>query len=111
MQFVTFRLADSMPAGKLREWREEREAWLLVHPKPWSPEDGKDYQKRFVWYLEGLLDEGAGECLLKDPVNRTFLEEALMCFHGGKVAHHAWVIMEVCMNPFLRCHTSGLGLA
>lgn len=93
MQFVTFRLADSMSAGKLREWKEERDAWLQVHPKPWTPEQEKDYQKRFVWYLEGLLDAGAGECLLKDPGNRCFLEESLMCFHGEKVEHHAWVIM------------------
>ena len=93
MQFVTFRLADSMPAAKLREWKDGRDAWLLVHPKPWTPDEEKDYQKRFIWHLEGLLDEGAGSCLLKVPANRDFLEASLMCFHGAKVEHQAWVIM------------------
>ena len=93
MQFVTFRLADSMPAHKLRIWRDERTAWVAMNPKPWNEEREKEYQRRFIWHLEGLLDEGAGECLLKIPANRACLEEALMKFQGTKVEHHSWVIM------------------
>ncbi|WP_138087597.1 hypothetical protein [Phragmitibacter flavus] len=38
MQFVTFRLGDAMPQEKLRVWKREREIWLGLHPKPWTPE-------------------------------------------------------------------------
>jgi REP element-mobilizing transposase RayT len=93
IQFVTFRLGDSMPAGKLRLWKEDREIWQNLHPQPWSPEVEKEYHKRFTWVLEGWLDDGAGSCLLKGPVNRDFLETVLMRFQGEKVEHHAWVIM------------------
>jgi REP element-mobilizing transposase RayT len=93
MQFVTFRLGDSMPAGKLRQWKEEREIWQKVHPQPWSPEEEKEYHKRFTWKLEGWLDEGAGSCLLNAPANRAVMEAVLMRFQGEKVEHHAWVIM------------------
>ncbi len=93
IQFVTFRLGDSLPAGKLRAWREERGTWLKFNPKPWTPEVERDHQKRFIGKLEAWLDEGAGSCLLKDPENRIFLREALMAFQGEKVEHHSWVIM------------------
>ena len=93
MQFVTFRFADSMPATKLRQWKEELETWRKIHPKPWTPKQETEYHQRFTWKLEGWLDEGSGSCLLKDPANRAFMEESLMCFQGEKVEHHAWVIM------------------
>ena len=93
MQFVTFRLGDSMPAGKIRQWKEERDIWQNIHPRPWSPEEEKVYHKRFTWKLESWLDEGAGSCLLKQPANRERMEEVLMRFQGEKVEHHAWVIM------------------
>ena len=34
MQFVTFRLGDAMPMGKLKRWREERVIWLKWNPEP-----------------------------------------------------------------------------
>jgi putative transposase len=93
MQFVTFRLADSLPTAQLRLWREQRNNWLAVHPKPWTASEDRDYQKRFIAHLEELLDQGAGSCLLKETGNRHSLEEALMAHQGRKVEHHAWVIM------------------
>jgi putative transposase len=93
MQFVTFRLGDAMPATKLRQWKEDRETWTALHPKPWTPEIEKEYHRRFTWKLEGWLDEGAGSCLLRDPAHRNLVEEVLMRFQGERVEHHAWVIM------------------
>ena len=57
MQFVTFRLGDAMPQEKLRQWKQEFAVWKFHHPKPWSPEVERDYQKRFIWRLEHWLDE------------------------------------------------------
>jgi putative transposase len=56
MQFVTFRLGDAMPAGKLRQWKEDCEIWQNAHPQPWSADVEKEYHKRFTWLLEGWLD-------------------------------------------------------
>ena len=36
--FVTFRLADSIPSRLRDQWQNEREAWLKVHPEPWTIE-------------------------------------------------------------------------
>jgi hypothetical protein len=93
MPFVTFRLGDSMPAGKIRVWKENRDIWQQVHPQPWSPEVEKEYHRQFTWKMEGWLDEGAGSCLLKESANRSVVEAVLMKFQGEKVEHHAWVIM------------------
>ena len=93
MQFVTFRLGDAMPAAKLRIWRENRAIWLSHHPQPWTPEQEKEYHRRFTWKLEGWLDDGAGSSLLRDPVKRERLEMVLMRFQGERVMHHSWVIM------------------
>ncbi len=93
MQFVTFRLADAMPATKLRIWKEEYAAWKTVHPKPWSPSVEQEHLERFVWKLENWLDEGSGSCLLSDSSLRDHLEETLMHDEGTRVVHHSWVIM------------------
>jgi len=93
MQFVTFRLGDSLPLEKLRKWKEERTTWLKVHPEPWTPQEEKDYHKRFTWKLEAWLDQGSGSCVLNEVANRAHLEGVLMHFQGNRVEHHAWVIM------------------
>jgi len=93
LQFVTFRLGDSMPVEQLAQWKAERDIWLAHHPKPWSPSTEKDYQRDFIWKLETWLDEGGGSCLLKDPANRGIVAKVLMRFQGVKVEHHAWVVM------------------
>ena len=93
MQFVTFRLGDAMPAAKLRQWKEERDGWLAHHPKPWSPEEEKEYHRRFTRQLEEWLDEGAGSCLLAEHGHREIVQDVLMHYQAVKVEHHAWVIM------------------
>lgn len=35
MQFVTFRLGDSLPQTQLAEWMESRKIFLEQNPKPW----------------------------------------------------------------------------
>ena len=93
MQFVTFRLADSMPRAKLKEWSEQRKIWCNIHPQPWLPAEEKEYHQRFTWKLERSLDDGAGSCLLGNARHRGILEDVLMKFHGEGVEHHSWVIM------------------
>ena len=93
MQFVTFRLGDSMPAAKLKQWKHERQTWLCFHPEPWDDKTEREYHSRFTRQLEDWLDEGHGSCLLRDPAHRSQVEEVLQYDEGKLAVHHAWVIM------------------
>ncbi len=93
MQFVTFRLGDSMPQAKLRQWRVDRRLWLARHPQPWSDGTEHEYHRRFSRQLEDWLDEGHGSCLLGDPGKRTILEDCLRFDEGTRAVHHCWVVM------------------
>jgi len=93
MQFVTFRLGDSMPQAKLHQWMEDRKVWLQNHPAPWTPEVESDYHRLFTWKMEEWLDQGEGSCVLQDPTIRTIIEETLKFDHGTRAIHEAWVIM------------------
>lgn len=93
MQFVTFRLGDSLPKDKIASWKKQSQTFRKTWPLPWSDEVQAEYNKRFAVRLERWLDEGAGSCLLKEAAVRKILEEAIMVFQGERVEHHAWVIM------------------
>lgn len=104
MQFVTFRLGDAMPREKLRQWKQGFAVWKFHHPKPWSTEVERDYQKRFIWRLEHWLDEGSGSCILAEKAVRLRLEETLMHDQGKKAEHHAWVIMPNHVHLLFTAH-------
>ena len=72
-QFVTFRLADSLPRHVL--------AKVL-----WNQPDG-------LAYLEDCLDKGYGSCWLRRPDIATTVQSALQHFHDDRYRLHAWVIM------------------
>jgi putative transposase len=77
-QFVTFRLADSMPVSRRREW----EHLLKI-------EDSHKKRKE----LEGYLDRGLGACHLRDVEMAGTVEDALMHFHGNRMELLAWCVM------------------
>jgi len=78
VQFVTFRLADSMPESRRSEWEQ------LLKIKD-------DREKRTK--LEEYLDRGIGECHLRDPRIARITEDALLHFHGGRYELLAWCVM------------------
>ena len=75
-QFVTFRLADSMPQAVLDKWREECE-------------DDVDFRKR----IEKYLDAGYGSCWLGIPEVAKVVADAMKFFDGKRYELRAWVIM------------------
>jgi len=91
--FVTFRLADSLPAAKLEELRDARARWLATHPSPLSPPDAAEYRARFEETAERWLDAGHGECLLRHPAARRAVEDAIRHFDGLRYTLHAFVVM------------------
>ena len=78
IQFVTFRLADSMPESRRGEW----EHLLKI---------ADDREKRTK--LEEYLDRGVGECHLGDPRIAKIAEAAMLHFHNERYELLAWCVM------------------
>ncbi|MBM3335029.1 transposase [Candidatus Sumerlaeota bacterium] len=91
--FVTFRLADSIPQDKLRLWRDERDAWLRTHPEPRTPEQEHEFRNIFSDRILAWLDQGYGECWLKNPAVSEIVENALLYFDGDRYVIGDFVIM------------------
>jgi putative transposase len=91
--FVTFRLADAVPYHLRTQSESEREAWLRVHPQPWTAEIEREYHERFSGAIERWLDASHGSCILRRHDCAVFVAEALRHFDGERVAQLAWVVM------------------
>ncbi len=91
--FVTFRLADSIPADKLAYIEEERDRWLASHPEPWSEEQKREYYARFSVPIEQWLDQGYGSCALAQPEAAAVVAQALKHFDGQRYQLRSWVVM------------------
>jgi putative DNA methylase len=77
-QLVTYRLADSVPAGLLREWQQQR-------PQPGT----RQYQLK----VEKFLDAGHGACFLRNPIIAEIVQANFWYHDSTKYKLHAWVIM------------------
>lgn len=93
LQFVTFRLGDSLPTSQLRLWQSERNTWLAKYPEPWSAETQREYDKLFSVRFEKWLDAGHGSCLLAEPTHRCVLVAVLDYDQPARVEFISWVIM------------------
>jgi REP element-mobilizing transposase RayT len=91
--FITFRLADAVPSTLRDRWERERDAWLKVHPDPWSTETELDYHKRFSTAIEHWLDAGHGACVLRRHDCAEVVAEALRHFEGERVVMISAVVM------------------
>src|SRR6185436_3961275 len=81
-QFVTFRLADSMPQELLDRWREEL-----------GKEQNIDIDAALRKRIELYLDQGYGECLLGDPRIAESVQNSFLFFDGNRYRLTAWVVM------------------
>jgi len=91
--FVTFRLADAVPSRLRTQWEGERNAWLRVHPEPWSFEVELEYHQRFSGAIEHWLDAGHGSCLLREPACAEVVSETIRHFEGERVVMISAVVM------------------
>ncbi len=81
-QFVTYRLADSLPAFLIEMWKKE----LAELPEP-------EFKKQYHRRIESYLDEGHGSQILRNPVAATIVQDSLLFGHPERYALAAWVIM------------------
>ena len=81
-QFVTFRLADSLPHNYIDK---------LDNAMPRLPDAAMARERRRR--IEAALDGGAGTCWLNQPRIATLVRDALQHFDGERYHLHAWVLM------------------
>jgi REP element-mobilizing transposase RayT len=100
--FVTFRLADSLPAEALaklealkREWvddvatRESTGGWTEAERKnTWE-----EISRNAIATIEHWLDQGIGDCLLREERTRKILKDSLLHGDGEEAELAAAVIM------------------
>ena len=108
--FVTFRLADAVPAELAKQWREELETWRKFHPEPWDAGVAAEYRKRFLQPREDWLDQGHGSCLLRDPKAGEIVANAIRFFDGQRYHLDTFVVMpnhvHALIQPFTGFHLS-----
>ena len=93
-QFVTFRLADSMPATRRTEW----DHFLKI-------EDVRDRRTK----LEEYLDRGVGECRLRNLGIARLAEETLLHFHNDRYELLAWCVMPNHIHALVHVWQTPLG--
>jgi len=101
--FTTFRLSDSVPVSVLEEIKREAEVWQLRLAEASLKNQGvlppdeldawHDFQRSRARKLEATLDEGHGECLLRDPAHREIVVDALHHFDGIRCEMLAFAVM------------------
>ncbi len=103
--FLTFRTADSLPAGVHAEWLADRHRWLCSHGiDPMSDKCGalveqlpdaqrQEFTDRFARFWQRQLDACHGECHLRDPRLRRMVAESVLFFDRKRYSLVAFVIM------------------
>ena len=83
-QFITFRLADSLPLHVIESWQRELQQQSLL-----PVEREIQLQRR----IERYLDQGTGACYLREPQIAEMVERSLYFFDGERYRLLAWVLM------------------
>jgi REP element-mobilizing transposase RayT len=94
--FVTFRLADSLPAHEVARLKHERQVILEQARAAKSPLTWHEEEQLLSWYcdkVETLLDAGHGACWLSQPGAADLVAGALNFFAGQRYELRAWVVM------------------
>lgn len=94
VQFVTFRLKDSMPATRKGEW----EHLLAI-------EDEREKRVK----LEDYLDQGIGFCHLRDERAAAVTEETLLHRHNQSYDLLAWCVMPNHVHVLIHVWQTPLG--
>ena len=94
--FVTFRLAGTLPATVLQQFKQEREQILQHALAAKRPLTWQEQEELFRWYstrVDAYLDAGHGECYLRQHQIAKLVAGALRYFDGQRYELRAWVVM------------------
>ncbi|MDE6522299.1 MAG: transposase [Muribaculaceae bacterium] len=93
VEFITFRLDDSMPQIIVRQYRQLKEQFVKEHPYPWNTATYRLYGEIITNPMQKYMDAGYGSCVLKDPAVRRILVNAIDFFNNERFLSWAYVIM------------------
>ncbi|MBD5425253.1 MAG: hypothetical protein HDR45_03535 [Bacteroides sp.] len=108
LQFITFRLHDSLPQSKINELQQLKEQFLGSHPLPLSAADRNEYAKLITPHVDQLLDNGHGECILRHPRLRQIVANSLHHLDGKLYRLIAYVIMPNHVHLLIEPHNNRL---
>lgn len=112
--FVTFRLADSLPASVLQEMEYAQNRWLAQHgidatKDSWkqafarlSAPSRREFERLIGRTLDRHLDHGYGSCILQQSEVSQVVIQALNRFHGTRVHTGDFVVMPNHVHALLR---------
>ena len=87
------------------QWQVELREWLRRHPEPRTPEQEAEYAEQFAERFHRWLDDGTGECWLRQPEASGIVEEALKFFDGQRY----WLGHFVVMPNHVHCLVRPIG--
>ena len=92
---ICFRLADSVPQAKLREWEAAREEFRLKrrNGEVLSEDELRKLKNLYSENIERYLDSGYGECLLRESGVADLVVQTLLHDNGKSYVIHAVGIM------------------
>src|SRR5205085_11936805 len=93
LYFITFRLADAVPARLQQDWQRERETWMNLQPEPWNDTIEREYHKRFSGQIEQWLDAGHGSCVMQRPACAAIVADTLRHFDGDRIGLISSIVM------------------
>ena len=91
IQFITFRLADSLPSSVLERWSEE----LRFSPT-------KERERGLRERIEHYLDSGHGKCYLRIPALARMMQDALLYHDNSKYRLISWTVMPNHVHVLLK---------
>jgi putative transposase len=100
--FTTFRLADSLPSGRIRELAAQRAAWERANPAPRSAVQWRLLARTAIEHIERWLDEGAGSCILQQALAADIVEAKLRHLDGEQYELGAYIVMPNHVHALVR---------
>lgn len=98
MQFVTWRLSDSLPSEAISALRAKS-------PTDSSPSAIRTYRIRRMQYVERVLANGYGSCILRDSRIRSLVCDTLHFNDGKLYALGAYVVMPNHIHVLFVCES------
>lgn len=107
LYFVTFRLADSIPAAVLHAWAEEQRIWLAangIFPELSHEEQAavcaqipvgmrRAFEREQQRRIHVQLDKCHGDCMLRDMEMAGIVRDAMLLFHENRLHCGDFVVM------------------
>ncbi|QDT35542.1 transposase [Thalassoglobus polymorphus] len=102
--FVTFNLADAVPAAQQQELESIRREWLHRYPHPRDEDCWIEYAKTMFRRQERIMDASYGCCLLGQSEYAEELHRAILHFHEKRYEIGCFVVManhcHLIIRPF-----------